>query len=91
MRDVDQVALQPFENGAELKITLGTGAVVHQRDVLETRGKRSDFRDLLWGANEKILIGMIQTAESTNNVASVGADAELGDAPDIDGDLHGVI
>ena len=89
MRDVDQITLQAFENGAKLKIALGSGAVVEQRNGLEVRGERTDFRYLLWGANQEILIAMIEAAEGANDVASISADAELGDAPDVDGDLHG--
>ena len=91
MRDVDEVALQTLENGAEIEIALGAGAIVEERDGLKTLVQRADFCDFLWRADQEILIGMVKPAESADDIASIGADTELGHAPNVDGYLHGVI
>jgi hypothetical protein len=93
---VHQVALQVFKHGSEFQISLERVVAFGHRNGLEVGRKRADFSDFFWRPDEEKIVGVFyirvfEATERSDDVASIGADAKLGHAPDVNGNLHGRI
>src|SRR5258708_34575271 len=83
-----QIASQTLDGGAELPRTLDGTIQFEQRNGLEVRRQRTDFLDLGRRAQKQIAGLVIESSQGPHYVADIGADAEFGHPPDVDGDLH---
>src|ERR1700684_2687609 len=56
---------------------------------MEVRRQGADFLDLGGRADEEVRGLVVQPSQSPHDIPDVGAYAELGHPPNVDGDLHG--
>ena len=91
MGNVHQVAGHLLHHPVAFEVALDCGIWLQERDNLEIGRQRADFGSFGRGTNQKKLIVLVNSGEGSNDISSVGAHPELGDPPDINGDLHGMI
>jgi hypothetical protein len=89
VRDVHQIAMQAFQDGATLEIALRGRSVVEQGYGLKIGRQWAYLCNLLRRADEEILVRVIQAAKRPHYISRVRPNAEFGHSADVDGDLHG--
>lgn len=86
--DVNEVATQALELGAALENTFQQATTSKQWYARKIRRERPDLRYLRRRSDQKIFVRVVEPAECAHHVARVSANAELGEPPQIDGNLH---
>jgi len=91
MGNMNQFALQPLDDAAKFKVASQGVIGLEKSNGIEVRRQRTDLRHLLRRADQKIFVGVIEPAQGADDVPGVGADAELSDTANVNGDLHAMI
>ena len=91
MRNVNQFAMQPLDDGTAFKVALYGGVRLEQGDALKIRRQWSNLRYFLRRTDQEILVRMVEPGERPYYVPRVGANAKFRDPPYVDGNLHGMI
>src|SRR6266496_470309 len=87
MRHVDQIAFQPPQHGMALQEALG-GIGRSDIECEKILWQGTYFPGLLRKSQQKVFVFGVDPRQRANDVACVRAHAELGHAPNVDGDLH---
>lgn len=89
--NVHQIDIQPFQYGAEFKISLCSCVRFEEGNDMKVRRERANLLDFFGRPDEKVFGSAIQPAQGSHNIPGVRADAKLGHSANIEGDLHGMI
>ncbi len=87
MRYMDQLASEARQNRVALKKAFRAlwRRHLHAGEILR---QAPDFTGFLRRPHQEVLVVMIETGERANDVARIGAHAELRDPANVDGNLH---
>ena len=91
LRNMHNIATQPFDDVAKLQVSLDCGIRLKQRDDVEVCGQVTDFRRGAGRANQEVIVRSIDSAECPYDIPGVSAHPEFRGPPDVDRDLHGII
>jgi len=87
MWNVDKIAAKAAEDGAALQVP-AKGIGGGERDGFEIVGELSDLSYFFRGAEQEILVLVIELRERANDVARVSAHAELVDSANVERNAH---
>ena len=91
MRDVQQITVQALKNGPATGKAFQRSIRFFQADDLEVSRKRAELLQFFGRANQHVAVGVVQLSESADDVAGIGANAEVRAAPHIESNSHETI
>ena len=87
MRDVQQIALQPFKHRAAMHLSAHALARI-ERNRLEVFWQLADLSDFGLGTKQEVFILPVKLGQGADDVARICTDAEFVDTANVDGYAH---